>query len=182
VLSPDGQPISGASVYAVKSDFTTGRLPVFPTNDRGEFTIPNLTPGTYKVSAAKEDDGYPPTDYEFYASNGVNALRIAVYEGQTTSQVVVNLGPKAAKLVGKVIDAATDKLVKDVQIIVRRTDNPDNSFTIVPDVNGKIEVLVPPVPFTVEVSAPGYEKRHLASLQLSSGEIKRLDITLHPAR
>lgn len=185
VLSPDGQPISAAGVHAEKSDFTFGRLLMFPTNDQGEFTITNLTPGTYKVSAAKEEDGYPPTDYAFYSAGVVSSPHITVYEGQTTSEVVVYVSPKAGKLSGRILNAATSSPIKNlqgVQLTLRREDNPELSLTMAADLNGEFNILVPTVPVTVEVSAPGYEKRRLGSLHLRREEVRRLDVPLRRIR
>lgn len=186
VLSPDGQPISAAGVHAEKSDFTFGRLLMFPTNEQGEFTITNLTPGTYKVSAAKEEDGYPPTDYAFYSAGVVSSPHITVYEGQTTSEVVVYVSPKAGKLSGRILDAATNRPIKNlqgVQITLRRLDNPDLSYTTAADLEGEFSILLPPVPCEIEVSAPGYGtwNNGRKAMHLTPGAAKELKIHLRPA-
>ena len=62
----------------------------------------------------------------------------------------------------------------------RRVDdlNLKNSHGL--DADGRFSVLVPAVPFTVEVSAPGYQKKELGSIRLKAGEIKHIDILLTP--
>lgn len=187
VFSADGQPVSAVSVYAEKSDVTFGRLLMFPTNDEGEFSIPNLTPGTYKVSAAKEDEGFPPTDSPFYSAGFVETPRVNVYEGQTTLDVTVYLGAKAAKLTGRILDATTNKPIKQlqgVQIALRRVDNPDLSYTFAADLEGEFSILVPPVPCEIEVSAPGYGQWNNGrkAIHLTPSATKEVSIHLRPAR
>jgi len=180
VLDAEGQPVSGAEVIALKIDSGMGKVPTAHTDEQGMFLIKRLAPGTYRISISKREDGYPPTDSPFYSAGFLEVPQVTVYEGQTTSDIAVGIGTKAAKLVGRVVDTTTNKLItsQDVQVTLRRIDNPDYSYKTGPDVNGNLTILVPPVPFTIEVSAQGYEKRHLGSLHLSREEIKRLDVSL----
>ena len=184
VLDANGQPVPEAKIFILKSDFTTGKIPTASTDKEGVFSVKGLAPGVYTISVSKEEDGYANTDLPFYSVGLMTAPQVSVNERQTTTEVVVQLGPKAAKLVGRVVNAVTNKLIEsqDVQITLRRIDNPEYSYTTGPDVNGNFTILVPPVPFTIEVSAPGYEKRHLGSLHLRQEQIERLGITLRPAK
>lgn len=184
VLDSNGQPVSGARVYALRSDFTMGRIFNFYTDEQGVFLIKDLTPGTYKIFAAKETDGYAPTDNPFYSIGLVEPPLVTVYEQQTTSDITVYLGPKAAKLIGRIVDAITSKpiAVQGKQITLRRVGNPDCSYTTGPDLKGNFNILIPPVPVTVEVSVLGHEKKHLGPLHLKPEEIKRLDFSLRPEK
>lgn len=152
------------------------------TDKEGVFLIKGLKPGPYTISAAKEKDGYAPSDSMFHSVNLTLPLPVpvTVLAGQQTSDIVIHLGPKAASLVGYVLDALTTRPIGDIQIMLRRVDNPDYSYMTGPDLKGEYKILVPPVPITIEVSAPGYEKRHLGSLQLRPPEIKQLKISLRP--
>src|SRR6266545_2479427 len=67
VLNPEGRPVSGAEVHALRSDLTTGKLPAAYTDNRGRFLIEDLIPGRYTVSAAKNEDGYPNTSSAFHS-------------------------------------------------------------------------------------------------------------------
>src|ERR1041385_3977394 len=66
VLNPEGQPVAGAEVHALKSDLTTGRLPTVYTDSLGNFLIKDLIPGRYTVSAGKTEDGYADTSSAFH--------------------------------------------------------------------------------------------------------------------
>jgi hypothetical protein len=183
VFDIEGQPVFNATVLALETEHGMGgKVPMAYTGKQGKFLFKRLAPGTYVISVEKTEAGYPPTDFPFYSAGFVEVPRITVYEGQTISNVTVRLGPKAAKIVGRVADAITGMTVvpKDVKITLRRVDNADYSYSTGPAVNGKLEILVPPVPVTIEVSARGYEKRNLGSLHLRQGEVKRLDILLRP--
>ncbi len=56
---------------------------------------------------------------------------------------------------------------------------------------GKFKILTPPVPFTMEVEAEGYETwryssdgsgKHLSPMQISRGEKKEMTIALQPLK
>jgi hypothetical protein len=65
--------------------------------------------------------------------------------------------------------------------VLSRIEDPLNSYGAGIDINGNFEVLVPPVPFRVQVMATGYETKELGVFSLKSGERKRLDIVLNPS-
>lgn len=193
VLDNEGESVSGAEVYAYCPTSPMGKLPRAFTDTQGNFRFTDLASGMYTVSAAKEEDGYPHIDNLFYAAGFVEPPQVSVYEQQTTSDVVVQLGPKAAKLIGRVMDFATGKPLKNagVEITLSRVDYPNYSYSTDPDVEGDFEILVPPVSFTIEVSTPGYEKwqyrnkgsnQPLDALQLAQGETKRMIIALRPVK
>ncbi|MDT4952832.1 MAG: Carboxypeptidase regulatory-like domain [Acidobacteriota bacterium] len=161
VLDAGGKPVSGAEVYTYRPTSPMGKLPRAVTNKQGKFLIKDLRPGTYVVAAAKEEDSYPPTDnYSFYYASFLEAPQVIVYERQTTSGVMIHFGPRAARLVGHIVDATTNEPISPIpqgtQITLRRADNPDNSYSTGPNTRGNFNILVPPVPFTIKVSAPGY--------------------------
>ncbi|MDT4952088.1 MAG: Carboxypeptidase regulatory-like domain [Acidobacteriota bacterium] len=184
VLDIEGRPVLDAEVQAFNTESGMGKVPTAYTDEQGVFLIKNLKPGTYRLPVAKEDDGYPPTDSTFYSVDFTQPQEALVYEGQTTSDVMLHLGPKVAKLAGNIVDSTTKKevAVDGVLITLRRIDNPNYSHQISTDENGEFEVLVPPVPTMIEVSAPGYEKKQLEALRLMRGEFRRLNIALRSAR
>lgn len=184
VLDAEGRPMFNAQVQAFHTESMMGKVPTAYTDRQGVFLIKNLKSGTYNLPVAKEEDGYPPTDSTFYSVDFTQPQEVIVYEGQTTSDAVLHLGPKVAKLAGHIVDSTTNKavVVEGVVITLHRIDNPNYLHKISTDENGDFEVLLPPVPTTIEVSAPGYAKKKFEALLLMRGEVKRLNIALHPSR
>lgn len=183
VVDAEGIPVGGAEVYADRNESPTGRRPDALTDEQGAFSFNNLAPGVYTVSAAKEDAGYPPTDSIFYAVGAVDTPQVSVYEQQTTSDVVVNLTQKAARLRGKVIDHVSGKPINSAQVSMCRADLPDRCYRTslnLLEEAGAFDLLIPPVPTTIEVSAPAHAKRNLDPLHLQKGEIKWVNISLLP--
>jgi hypothetical protein len=189
VVDINGQPVSEATVHALKSELTIGRLPTAYTDQQGMFLIEGLTTGTYTVSAAKEEDGYPPTDSPFYSVGLVEAPQITVHEQEITPEVVIQLGPKAAKLVGRIIDATTRKPVNHVQMTLSRFDYPNYQYSTSPDLKGDFELLVPSLPVNIQVSAPGYKnwyyggdgsKGQANAMHLKPNTTRELVISLWP--
>lgn len=184
VLDANGQPVSGAEVHVLKSDFISGRVPTVYTDQAGVFSMKGLAAGTYTVSVSKAAEGYVDTSSPFFSGGLIPPTQVNVNE-QTTAEVVTQLGPKAAKLVGRVVDASTRKPIDnlhDVQITLRRVDDPGYSYSTGLDSDDQFKILVPSVPFTIEVSASGYAKRNVKALQLRPEEVRRMDISLRPVK
>jgi hypothetical protein len=187
VLDVEGKPVYGAKVYADFADAPMGKRRYVLTDDQAHFLIEGLRVGRHTVSAAKEDEGYPPTDIPFYYPGGTESPVVFVNADQTTSGVVVRMGPKAAKLVAQVIDDVTGKSVERAGITLSRTDYPryTMSFSARPD--GEFEILIPSASVELKVSAPDYEGWSSIenragiqgqALQLSESETKKLSISL----
>jgi carboxypeptidase family protein len=184
VLDAEGQPVKKARVQAFNTEFGMGKVPTAYTNEQGVFLIENLPPGTYTLPVAKEEDGYPAIDSTFYYSTSARAEQVVVYGGKTLDAVPLQLGQKLAKLTGRIVDSTTRRgvVVEGVLVTLHRTDNPQDEQTITTDEDGNFEVIVPPVPTIMEVSAPGYKKKSLKLLPLMRGEVGPLQILLHPAK
>lgn len=190
VLDAEGQPVSRATVYVDRYDLEKWIRPSVRTDQQGVFLIKGLAPGRYIVYGGKEKDGYPDSLSTFHSPDP-QIVRVNVYEQQVARGIVIQFGPKAAKLVGRVICTATNEPIKDASVTLRRADNPEYSYQIASNPEGAFKILVPSVPFTLEVSAPGYEdwrytntnsSEQANALQVTSGDTKKLTIALRPAR
>ena len=187
VLDSKGKPIIKARVGA--SRLVSGLLPSAFTDDQGEFFIGDLKPGIYMLTVSKEDDGYPNTISSFHYSPKIPP-QASVYAGRVTSNIVIQLGPKAAKLIAHLFDAMTNQPVEEAEISLRRVDNPNYSYLASPTQSqrrGTFQVLVPSVPITLKVSAPGYEnwyygkdgsKEKTGAIRLEPGTTMELTIFL----
>jgi hypothetical protein len=184
VVAPNGEPVAKAKVYAL-SDRQSGRLPIFLTDEQGMFSITGLIPGVYKIHAEKEEDDYPPTSNLFYSAGLVEVPQVTIADDQSSHDVTVRLGPKAIRVEGRVVDAARNSPIRNLQDVLlklRREDDSPYTYITGPNVEGNFSILIPQAPFTIEVSAPGYEKRRLEPAKLRPGQPGRVDIQLRPAK
>ena len=192
VINLEGQGIAGADVVAAAARGSVGRRPHTLTDSKGNFTIAGLKPGTYYMGAEKESEGYASNRDSFASAGLAEVPQIVLLENQVVSGVILRFGPKSAKLTGQVIDAKTKKPVEVADIMLRRADNPKHFYSIGlndPKVSNRFKVLVPPLPFTIEVTSVGYENwtysrnglgKHKDAIQLVSGQRKDLTILLQP--
>jgi hypothetical protein len=189
VLDDQGRPVSGVLVSAHPDGGLRGKLPTSPSNDYGQFAIVVSRTGSYLVTASKPVDGYPSSFNPFYypANNSPALVRVHVKETQAAPFATVRLEPKAGKIAGRIIDAETDRPVRNAQISLCRTEIPKYCYRVDekhPD--GQFENLVPSAPITILVSAPGYKDWNGAegadqqplTLQVASGETRVFNILL----
>src|SRR5215204_3861100 len=116
---------------------------------------------------------------------------LEVYGQQTTADVMIFLGPRMTKLTGRVRDTSGTP-IGNAQITLCRSDMPDKCNVTglnKPDDEGAFELLAPPVPFTIEISAPGYRAWNYTSPSVKAapsgpapGAIKKLDVLLRRER
>jgi hypothetical protein len=150
VTTSGGEPVSRAMVYASRlgNAETRTRRNVVTTDDQGRFNLSNLPDGEYTIRAFKEEDGYPDLTFSFYseAYNAVHWPRITIVNGTTVDDVIVHLAsPKCGRLVITVIDAKTNKKIRDAQVSLNHEGNPKTlliSGTNRP--NDSFNLLVPP--------------------------------------
>jgi hypothetical protein len=88
-----------------------------------------------------------------------------------------------------VIDAATQQSVIGAHLTLCKADNPIKCYTINDSSpTGQFRQLVPSIPVTIKVSAPGYEDwwykekgaREAAKLLVAQGSVKGITILLNP--
>jgi hypothetical protein len=194
VINAEGHPVAKAKVTAIPSGSSRGTYPETQTDEQGKFTLTNLSPDTYLVVVRKDEDGYLRTDSTFHADGVTTPPQITVGENQTVQDVSLHIGQKGGKLTGQIIDAVTSEPIRSASITVRRTDNPKAFYSTGVDFlegKGKFKIIVPTVPFTMEVKSPGYETwtyssdgtgKHADKLKLEKEETKNLEIALHPVK
>ncbi len=190
VHNAEGQPVAGTTITLDSVDMILKGLPFATSDEEGKFLIRNVPPGVYRIYGENKAAGYPSTSSSFFDSRPT-APQVNILPDQATSGVAVYLGSKAAKLVGEIVEATTRKAIKNSRIILRRVDNPGNFYSTGLDSSGKFSILVPSVPITIEVSAPGYKKWHYRrdgsgnqadALQLSPADTQNLTVALRPNR
>jgi hypothetical protein len=184
VIDLTGRPVVNAAVHAWSSRM--GIVPVAATNSRGAFIFRHLEIGKYYLSVEKDYAGYADTENRFYAAGFAEKSAIVLEEGKTVQCGDLRMGPKAGKLIGTIRDAANNQVIVSAptgqvrKLVLSRVEDPLNSYSAGISIHGNFEVLVPPVPFRVQVVATGYETKDFGVFSLKSGERKRLDIVLNP--
>jgi len=193
VLNDNGQPVPDVTVFLIKVGELKSLFPTATSDHDGKFSIDNLSPGAYEVRGSKEAEGYPDSGSAFYSRGLTPQQQTFVLEGQVTSNVIVQL-TKTARLTGRVVDAATGKPIENGHIILRRADQPKSFYRMGLNqrrAKGVFNLLAPPAPFTITVSAPSYEDwTYVGSdngnrtniLQLGPEQTKDFTIALHPAK
>lgn len=189
VLDENGRPIAIADVYSRPTGQPgNGRIIPVQTDKNGKFLLEKVPPGLNTVHAFKEEDGYPDTCFAFYVTDPRAIPQVSVYQ-QQVANVVVQLGPKAAKMIIQVFDADTNDQIEDAAIELRRPGDPAAyvSLSCIPDeTTGKCEVLIPPLPTNIKASKSGYDEQDVTSrlgprtdiVTLNPGEIRQLAIHL----
>ena len=180
VVDTEGNPVSQATVVARMRSPSAGPLIPAQADRRGRFTMTGLKAETYELYATKEEDGYAESPATFYVGTKPIIQQITLNQNEVSSGNVIRVGPKALKLFGHVVDAVTKKPVGNGRITMRRVDNPHAFFQT--GVHGSFKLLVPQVPITVEVTAPGYENKDLGTITPKAGQINRLEVMLRKSQ
>jgi hypothetical protein len=131
---------------------------------------------------------HPDTFFAFYVADPRAVPQVGVFQQQVTD-VVVQLGPKAAKMILQVFDADTNDQIEGAAVELRRPEDPNAyvSLSCIPsESTGKCEILVPPLPTNIKVSKSGYDEQDLTGqlgprpdvATLNPGETKYLSVRL----
>jgi hypothetical protein len=103
VIDLRGNPAPGVEVIGMKSE--KGPLLRSKTDENGHFSFEGISVGTYEVFV-KEKDGPICPSCLFYSGGVLQPqVNVHVLERQVTSGIVVQMTPKWARLIGRILDA-----------------------------------------------------------------------------
>jgi len=191
VLDSSGQPVTDASVYyRVNDDSTVGQRHQTTTDCSGHFVLEHALAGNVQIGAFKEADGYVDRRFAFpfYGEandGGFPELRVRARE--TVKGVVVRLGSQGAFLELNVFDVDTKAPLDWFNYKLCNGDHPgdDNNCLGSGATGQRAQRIVPSVPITVKIGAPGYDSWNYrndntgsALVELHPGEVKSLTIYL----
>jgi hypothetical protein len=134
-------------------------LPQTDTDRNGNFRFENLPPGVYVLHSRKEDEGYPRSEFDFYAEGARSEPQVLVYANQTTPNVTIQR-TKAALLKGHIIDGATGKPPLENPAVLLRQALDSERFLRFGAVKGEFQILVPSLAITLKIESSGYEDWH----------------------
>lgn len=190
VTDQTGAPISGAIVQMLPDDGKPRAfaIPECLTDNSGRCSRNRLPLGKYRISAMKEEDGYPDLTFNLYGHDKKFLVAEITAEAPEPS-ISIAMGPKAASISIEAIDDITGKRIERPTVLLRRVADPTDFLSTSTDANGK--VLVPPgEDILVEVRENGYEPwrfrtepmaAHPNALHLQSEETRNLTIRLKPS-
>jgi len=195
VLDSQGNPVARAKLHVLRvGGNPNGRVIFHWSRDDGRFSIDGLEPGVYDVFVSKEGEDYPDTQMFFYSTKESKPLQAVISEEQPSIQLTVPLGPKAGRITGRVVDAATGSPIDEAVLTFRRSEN-DKMFLRTSlnkiDFPGGFDFLLPAAPLTIKATAAGYEdwtyrksdgKQATELLTLDPGQTMQLTIKMKRAK
>jgi VWFA-related protein len=119
VVDQGKRPVPGTSVKAWPvfsgNSYSTNSYPQTTTDENGKFKFPDLQAGNYILYTKNEEAGYPPTENSLYREGIIRPVSTE----DKCADVVVKLGPKAARLKVSAIDEVTHEPITRFGFAVR---------------------------------------------------------------
>lgn len=141
VVDENRKPVAGMNVEAFPlfspNSYAKDSYPSIVSDEKGKFKITDLESGTYALYSSNEAAGYPSTRNSFYRT--VNEL--PTQATQKCSSAVVKVGPKAARLKIKALDASTGAPLANFGVSLREQSG---GILVIQRATPGQEVLVPP--------------------------------------
>ncbi len=187
VIDQQGNPVPDATV---EMNPPPGRMllyssPTCKTDASGACSTDKLLMDTYYIRAKKPSDGYPDVSFSFY-SHETRPTIVQLTPSQPSISAVFTLGPRAAKLILKIVDDGSGEPVDNPTVILRSAWGPPDFIGMGRDPDSS--VLVPPdEDIDIEIRADGYlpwySKEHSdviggSALHLRSAAQRELTIRL----
>ena len=207
VLDEDGEPVSSASVQALRYSFTRGRRQLSvvlggTTDDRGEYRLYGLAPGKYYVSASQQGSGgrnarpqnpvdteeiYAPTFYP-NAVEPATAVALDAAPGAVLGGLDVTLAKvRTVRVSGKVTDSGGKPAARNTRVFVVPREGAVSGFNRQSPVTMQQGMFVArglrPGAYVLGADTWDGEKRSSARLPIDVGSepLDNLNLTLVPA-
>src|SRR4051812_12678632 len=124
----------------------------------GNFVIITGRPSQYRILPDKSAAGYHWQQQEFWRNPSLPRLDVTLTQRNPSASVSVPLGEKNGLLTGKLVDANTGQAIENAKFTMCHVANLRIcGGTTVKNSAGAFSVDTPHVPFTLKVSADGYE-------------------------
>ena len=203
VTDETGEPIEGVSLYAMRMLYFEGRRKLVPvssstvTDDRGEYRINRLQPGTYAVMASTKETwtvtengrdtvfGYMPTYFPGVV-NGGEARQVTLKVGQEVPAIDFSLIPgRAAKITGQALDSqgrpfSRVSLSDEVKGLGFASFRSGPDVTVAPD-GGFTALNVPPGEYklvaTKQATEEGGAEAALTTVNVDGNDIENILLT-----
>ena len=128
------------------------------SNVAGEFVIRMQEAGQYRLFPEKSQDGYFVQHQPFFRHPSTPITAVVLNESNRSASVSVVIGPKNGLLRGKSLDAVTGLPIEKTRFVLCHAANPHICWTAgAKSPQGEFKLFVSHVPFTLRVTAEGYE-------------------------
>jgi hypothetical protein len=182
VVDQTGKPVEGVQIFALPMEKASvnGKVMFTVSGQDGKFLLSRVQTGLNMICFAKLVELYPDT--RFAASTDDITLNpiVSVKRDETTQDVLIRLGRKGARLLGKISDRKTGQMVKNTHLLLSWADDSGKSIETTADLEGRFEFIVAPKRLRLEVSAPGYKQWISPAILVAPGETRQLTVTLEP--
>lgn len=154
-----GQKVGGVRVCAMPENPVSGNLfPCMLTKADGKFLLHLSEAGKYKLIYDKSDADYMSPILPFWRHPAIPVPEVVLDSSNPSAYVSINIGPKSGVLTGKSVDVATGLPVENVLVTMCHAADPSVCYQIsAKDKEGNFRVRAPHVPFTLKLSADGFD-------------------------
>lgn len=152
-----GRGVPEASVCAFQPNPRSGVL-CARADAEGRFNLKLQKPGRYLLVPEKEPDGYVSQYLTFYRAQTPSISEIVVNQDNARPFVSLLLTSKNGLLTGSARDAVTGLPVENMKYTLCHAAAPRDCFVgSAKSADGKFRIWAPHVPFTLKLTADGYE-------------------------
>lgn len=159
VVDESSRGVEKVRVCAKPEDYA--QMPMIPcglSDVNGNFVIRAGRAAHFTIFPEKTADGYQWGAVPFYRNPSLPLVEVVLSESNPTASVSVSLGPKNGALVGKVVDASTGRAIENARFTLCLAAAPAVCFaTSVKNTSGEFNIGAALIPFTLKISANGYE-------------------------
>lgn len=131
------------------------------SGDEGRFRLPLTKAGRYVLFTYNTEDGYVPLANPLYMHPAAVVPVVTLSDESPSRDVTVVAGPRAGRINVTAADASTNLPVEDVKLTMCRADDPRVCWsTSGKEGGGKLSALAPLTPFSLRLTAEGYDAWH----------------------
>jgi hypothetical protein len=180
VLDESGKPVSKIMVDAPYRGAITGIMPIFRTwtDENGNFILKGLPSGENLLFAVDTQRGYVDGRNGIFSGDPSPYKEVTIQAGRHMTGVVVPI-IRGAKITMSVVDSETGNPVAAVVRISRPDLDVGGSFITSTNLKGQFQVVLPNLPFRIEVRAADYRPWRYSQMDNQGKET--FDIALAPA-
>jgi hypothetical protein len=159
VFDEVNQGVEKVYVCALPVDYAQiPRMPCTFSDAHGNFILPTGRPSSYTIFAEKLSAGYPWQRDQFYRDPATPPLNVTLNATSPSATVSIPLGEKTGFVTGKIVDANTNLAVENVRLTLCQVANQRICKIITSKTSdGTFNVAAGHVPFTLKITADGYE-------------------------